>query len=318
MKNNLTFTLLTLLLLNFTTTQAQKIYELHEVKQIPTIANDNMDIIASSIQKMFTDAIKDPQKNSTTAAANEVVYSFYDSDEDRKLHQMNPSNGKQYTVSDSSRLRLNQINSYRKEMSETSLLFNLTFDENGKLIVPEKINVISYRTEDVKKNRSTYVEQVGLLAFELVVSDSIKKQLAQVKLKTLAQIDVNSLTGGLKPVAILCPFNFKCGSYQSDKTKGHAIKKGDNIDISIEGYFKDSDEKDKIINILKEKSEILTYKKGEFDFIIAKEVSYRSVGFNIVADNIIANRISKTSTGGSSKKVDKVISFSGEGKKIKN
>jgi len=317
MKNNLSFTILTMLLLTFTA-QAQKTYELHEVKQIPTIDKSNMDIIASSIQKLFKDALKDPLKNSSTTAANETVYAFYDSDDDRKLHQMNPSNGKQYTVSDSSRLRLNQINSYRKEMAETTLLFNLTFDENGKLIVPEKINVISYRKEDVKKNGSTYIEQVGLLAFELVVTDSIKKQLAQVKLKTLAQIDVNSLTSGLKPVAIHCPFNLQYGSYQSDKTTGHATKRGDNIDVTIERYFKDSEEKNNIITILKEKSEILTYKKGEFDFTIVKEISYRSVGFNIVADNMIANRVSKTSAGGSSTQTEKVISFSGEGKKIKN
>jgi len=297
--------------------KAQKIYELDEVKQIPVIDNSNMDIIASSIQKLFIDAIKNPLKASTPLAANETVYAFYDSDEDRKLHKINPTNGKQYTISDSTRLRLNQIKWYRNEMVETSLLFNLTFDENGKLIVPEKINVISYRKEDVKKNNSTYIEQVGLLAFELIITDSIKIELSKVKLKTLAGIDVNSLTGGVKPVSIKCPFNLKYGLYKSDETKGHAIKRGDNIDISLDRYFKDEEEKFSIINMLKKQTEILTYKKGEFDFSIIKETFYRNVGFNIVADNIIANRVSKTSDGGSSTQTEKVISFSGTGKKIK-
>lgn len=318
MKNNLTITItiLTMLLLTFSA-QAQKIYELHQVKQIPTIDNNNMDIIASSIQKLFIDAIKDPLRNSTKTAANETVYTFYDSEDDRKIHQMNQSNGKQYTISDSTRLRLNQIDWYHKEFVETNLLFNLTFNENGELIVPEKINVISYRKEDVKRNGSTYIEQVGFLAFELEITDNIKKQMDQVRLKNLAQIDVNSQTGRLRPVAIKCPFNLKYGIYISSETKGHATKRGENIDISLNRYFKNADEKINIISILKDKSEILTYKKGEFDFTIVKEIYSRSVGLNIVSDNIISNRVSKNSIGGSSTQTDKVIAFSGEGKKIK-
>ena len=138
-----------------------------------------------------------------------------------------------------------------------------------------------------------------------------------MQLKTLAGIDVNSLTGGVKPVAIKCPFNFKFGVSKSGETKGHAIKRGDYIDVSLTRYFKDTEEKNSIINLLKQQTDILTYKKGEFDFLIIKESSYRSVGFNIVADNIIANRVSKTSNGGSSTQIEKVISFSGEGKKLK-
>ncbi len=296
---------------------AQKIYELDEVKQLPTIDNSNMDIIAATIQQLFIEVLKDPIKYSTLSATEETVYSFYDSDEDRKLHKINPVNGKQYTSSDSTRLRLNQVSSYRNDIIETSLFFNLTFDENGKLVVPEKINVISYRREDVKRNGSTYIENVGLLAFELIITEDAKIQLSKVQLKNLAGIDVNSLTGGVKPVSIKCPFNLKYGISKSGETKGHAVKRGNFIDVSLSRYFKDTEEKTNIINLLKLQTEILTYKKGEFDFIIVKESSYRNVGFNIVADNIIANRVSKTSSGGSSTQAERVISFSGEGKKLK-
>jgi len=300
-------------LISLTGLNAQKIYELDEVKQLPTIDNSNMDIIAASIQQLFIEALKDPINYSTISATEETICAFYDSDEDIKLQKVNPIRGKQYTSSDSTRLRLNQISSYRNDIVETSLFFNLTFDDSGKLLVPEKINVISYRREGVKKNGSTYNENVGLLAFELIVNESIKNLLSKIQLKTNAGIDVNSLTGEVKPVAIKCPFNFKYGVSKLSETKGHAIKRGDHIDIKLTRHFKNIEEKNSIINLLKQQTDILTYKKGEFDFLIIKESSYRNVGFNIVADNIFINRVSKTSNGGSSTQIERVISFSGEG-----
>jgi len=113
-------------LISMTGLNAQKIYELDEVKQLPTIDNSNMDIIAATIQQLFIEVLKDPIKYSTLSATEETIYAFYDSDEDRKLHKINPINGKQYNSSDSTRLRLNQISSYRNDIVETSLFFNLT------------------------------------------------------------------------------------------------------------------------------------------------------------------------------------------------
>lgn len=314
MNKYLTIALTTVLFFNLTT-HAQTVYELDQVKQLPTIDKKNMNIIASSVQQLFDNAIKEPLKYSTAEATNETVYAFYDSDDDGKLHKINPQNGKQYSISDSSDLRKNQFSTYGKKEPQISLHFNLTFDVNGKLLVPEKIYVISFRTEDNKKTRA--IQQIGLLAFELTLPDSIKAELSQVKLQNLAKKDVNSLTGGLSPVSIKLPFELKYGSNVSNVTSGKATKRGDAIDISIGRYFDGNEEKEHLISLLKEKSDILSYKKGEFNFTI--ETSYFGcfTGFNIVADNIIANRKSKTSSQGFSIKKETVISFSGEGKKIK-
>jgi len=301
--------------------KAQKVYEFDNVQRLPSLDEKNMNIISTSIQKLFKEIIKDPLKYSSSNVTKDTVFTFYDDDYRKKIINVEALNGKQYTVLDSSRLRLNQISSYNKE-PETRLLFNLTFNENGKINIPEKITIISYRKEDVVKNKGTFnssttIEKVGLLAFEINLTDDIKNNLSQVKLKSIAGIDINSLSGELKPVTIKCPFLLHYGSSNSRGTYGHLTKKKNKIDISLKRYFKDEKEKDEIIKLIKEQTDILTYKSGEFDFTIVTETNYLQIEFNLVADNVVVNRASKNSSSSNSTETKKVISFIGEGKKIK-
>ena len=295
MTKKMTFALATVLLLNLTATA--QTYELDQVRQVPSIDESNMKIIAFSVQKLFDEVIKEPEKYSSIKAVSETVYGFYDTDGDGKLDKVNPRNGKQYYTSDSEELKKNN-----------RFLFNLTFDEKGNLVVPEKIYVISNREEEKDRRILT----VGLIAFELPIPESVRIELTKVRLQNIAKADVNSLTGGLNPVTIKIPFNLKYGASKSTETAGKAIKSGDNIKISISRYFKGVEEENKFISMLKEQTDILEYKKGEFDFIIEASSFGYHIDINIMRDMVWSSQPKSFSVV-----TEKVKSFTGQGKKIK-
>lgn len=295
MTKKLTFALATVLLLNLTATA--QIYELDQVRQVPSIDESNMKIIAFTVQKLFDEVIKEPEKYSSIKAVSETVYGFYDTDGDGRLDKVNPRNGKQYSSSDSEELKKNN-----------RFLFNLIFDEKGNLVVPEKIYVISNREEEKDRRILT----VGLIAFELPISESVRAELLKVRLQNIAKADVNSLTGGLNPVTIKIPFNLKYGASKSTETTGKALKSGDNIKISISRYFKGVEEENKFISMLKEQTDILEYKKGEFDFIIEASSFGYHIDINIMRDMVWSSQPKSFSIV-----TEKVKSFTGQGKKIK-
>lgn len=295
MTKKLTFALATVLLLNLTATA--QIYELDQVRQVPSIDESNMKIIAFTVQKLFDEVIKEPEKYSSIKAVSETVYGFYDTDGDGRLDKVNPRNGKQYSSSDSEELKKNN-----------RFLFNLIFDEKGNLVVPEKIYVISNREEEKDRRILT----VGLIAFELPISESVRAELLKVRLQNIAKADVNSLTGGLNPVTIKIPFNLKYGASKSTETTGKALKSGDNIKISISRYFKGVEEENKFISMLKEQTDILEYKKGEFDFIIEASSFGYHIDINIMRDMVWSSQPKSFSVV-----TEKVKSFTGQGKKIK-
>ncbi len=295
MIKKLTFALTTVLLLNLTATA--QTFELDQVRQVPSIDESNMKIIAFSVQKLFDEAIKEPEKYSTIKAVSETVYGFYDTDGDGRLDKVNPRNGKQYSTSDNEELKKND-----------RFLFNLTFDEKGNLVVPEKIYIISNREEEKDRRILT----VGLIAFELPVTESVRTELSKVSLQNIAKADVNSLTGGLNPVTVKIPFNLKYGASKSTETTGKAIKSGDNIKISISRYFKGVEEENKFILMLKEQTDILEYKKGEFDFIIEASSFGYHIDINIMRDMVWSSQPKSFSVI-----TEKVKSFTGQGKKIK-
>ena len=302
MTKKITFAFATMLFF-YLTIKAQT-YELDQVKQIPSISPKNMGALASSIKKLFDDAIKEPEKNSTTKAVSETVYGFYDKREVKNRYQkVNPISGAQYTSNDADELRKNN-----------RLLFNLTFDEKGNLLVPEKIYVISNREED-QKDRT--IKKVGRLAFELTVTDSIKTELSKLHLQNLAKVDINSLTGALNPVTIQLPFDLHYGITRPEPTSGNVTKSGDQIHLTLKRYLKDDVEEIKYIDILKKYSELLEYKRGEFEFRIEESYIFTSVKINILVDTMLYGSDKEISTGGVSTKVETVTEFKGDGKKIK-
>ena len=111
-------------LITMTGLNAQKIYELDEVKQVPYVDEDNMKTIAFTLVDLYKTAVKTPEKYSTDEATNNTVYLFYDTDWDGRFNKINPRNGEKYSADKKSDLEQND-----------RLLFNLTFDENGNLVV---------------------------------------------------------------------------------------------------------------------------------------------------------------------------------------
>ena len=176
----------------------QRAYELDELKQIPTVDEPNMEIIATTVWAMYKDAIKAPEASSTIEAVNEVVYGFYDYYSDGVLKKVNPMKGQQFT-------------SFGKQDLEKNnrLRFNLTFDEYGKLVVPNKILLISYRNEEVYENSQRKILIKGELSFECTVSDSVKSKLSSVRLQKVAKADKNSLSHDLSVVRTLVPFDIE-------------------------------------------------------------------------------------------------------------
>lgn len=276
---------------------AQKIYELDEVKQVPYVDEDNMKTIAFTLVDLYKTAIKTPEKYSTDEATNNIVYLFYDTDWDGRFNKVNPRNGEKYSADKKNDLEQND-----------RLLFNLTFDESGNLVLPEKVFVISYRETEVDRT----IKPIGLIAFELIIPDSTKSKLKNVKLKNTAAVDKNSMTGGLTPVKILIPFDLSFGYGRSKETSGTAVKRGDFIDISISRYFRDENEKLQMIELLKANSELMQYKKGTFQFVIEEKFYNYHIDVNIGRDMVYSSQPKSFSVS-----TEHVKSFSGEGKKLK-
>ena len=279
------------------TTFAQT-YELDKVRQMPSIDEANMKIIAFTIQELYATTIKNPEKNSTIKAVSETVSAFYEPmEENNKYVKVNPINGKQYTSNDKEDLDKN-----------TRLLFNLTFDENGKLIVPSKIYVISHREEDQADR--TFI--VGLLAFQLIITEDIKAKLSKVTLKHLAKADINSLTGELNPVSIKIPFEISAGLPRLYETTGKASRWRANTYISFNRYFT-KNKREELIEMIKKQTEILEYKRGYFDFVLENKSQEYYIDFNIMRGIMYSSQPKSFSV--ETKTIIK--SFTGEGKRIK-
>lgn len=274
-------------------------YELSQVRQMPFVDETNMKTIAFSVQKLFDDAIKEPEKNSTVEAVDDNVYVYYDIDGNRNFKKIELVKGNQYTPSNILDLK-----------KDNCLLFNLIFDVNGNLIVPNSIHVIFNRNEN---QGDTLLKRIGLLAFSLKVTDSIKSVLSKVKLQRLAKISVNSLTHTLNPVQIKIPFTLSYTHDEPIETTGTVMKNNSELDVSIDRNFRPEENKDVFVDLIKKQTEILDYKKGTFKFSTIENKIHYYIDFNIAREGIISAQT--MSFYALSEK--KITSFSGNGKKIK-
>jgi len=302
-------------------------YKIDQLKEVPFIGNESMAIIASSIWTKYEEAIKNPQNNSSIKSASETIYGYYDINNDGKLHKVNPTNGSMYSMNDSLELKKNN-----------RLLFNLIFDENGKLIIKDKICVISNRM-----SKGDYGEPIGLISFELNIPDSIKERFSKVSLKRLAKIDINSLAGELRPVATEIPFNLTEKTTEKvERIYGKVLvdihNKADHFNFSfseawvsweINGAPPISSStqeeissllKDEIIEAVKSNSDVTKYKNGGFSFTIEKRTGYNSydIDMNIFHDTMVwRSEVQKTSIN-TLKEIAKykILKFEGTGKKL--
>uniref|UniRef100_UPI004048EF68 hypothetical protein n=1 Tax=Fulvivirga sp. TaxID=1931237 RepID=UPI004048EF68 len=306
MKRNILFSIATILI-TITGLNAQKIYELNEVDQFPYVDEESMQIITITLVDLYKTAIETPEKFSTEEAKNNTVNFFYDIDSDGVLDEFYPFNGEKYSAISIDDLKKND-----------RLLFNLTFNESGNLMIPEKIFVISYREITVDRT----IEQIGQIAFELKLSESIKSKLKNVKLLITAEVDKNSMTGGLSPVPVLIPFelSFRDDKDNSKETSGIVKKTKDDLKITRVGNFKDKiegnfigkNEKQQILEFLIEKSEIMEYEVGSFQFVILDKLYNCNIDINIWRGFIYSSQPKSFSVN-----KQQLITFSGEGEKLK-
>jgi hypothetical protein len=315
---------LILLTLSFLTASAiAQTKELDEIKQVPFVDKQGMNIISTSLWTLYLDAIKTPEKTSTSQSARETVYAYYDRYSNGKLDKVNPAKGKMFSSADTADLNKNN-----------QLLFNLNFDIEGNLIVPNKINVLSNRWSDGRN----YGKRIGFIAVELNVTDSIKEQLAKVKLKRLAKADINSLTGSLSPVAIKLPFAI--GTSQAEKIEriyGKVVKDKDRFQFSfteawtamdIDGTSTASqkqelteDLKNEVTEVLKVSPELSEYKNGTFTFVIEKRtpINNYNIDVNILRDNMVWSSETQSTSTTTIRDIPRfrIQKFEGSGKKIK-
>lgn len=269
--------------------------ELDEVKQLPSISRRNMQAIALVANNLYKLAKLEPTKYSNIKAVSETVYAFYDVDWNGTLDKINPLNGRRFSEESRGDLDVNN-----------RLLFNLDFDEQGKLIVPEFLYVISCR-EETQEDRK--IVTVGSIAFKLP-TEEYQDLLSKILLTNLAKTDINSLTGELNPVAVKIPFELAIYEREPRITNGEAIKRGDRIDISIERYFDGIKEKEEFIEMIKAETDIQEYKKGRFNFSIAKTETEFYFDMNIPRGLMVSMQAIKFSVYN-----EKVATFEGEGKR---
>lgn len=316
-----TLIVLTLSLLTISAIAQTK--EFDQIKQVPFVDKESMKILVTSIWTLYQDAIKNPEQTSTSQAARETVYAYYDRTSSGKLDKVNPANGKKFSISDTAELNKNN-----------QLLFNLTFDVEGNLIIPNKVNVISNRWSDGRN----YGSRIGFVAIELNISDSVKQRFATIKLKRVAKADINSLAGNISPVAIKIPFKVSTSkSERIERVYGKVVKDKDRFQFSFteawnamdfEGTSTASQKqeiteelKSQATEIIKESSELSEYKNGTFTFVVEKRTPLDNyeIDVNILRDNMVwSSETQSTSTStlrGTSK--FKVLKFEGNGKKLK-
>lgn len=228
-----------------------------------------MKALADVVLAAYAAAIQSPQEHSTAMAAEETVYAFYDINSDGRLDKLNARQGKRFTVEDTADLA-----------KDDRLMFSLLFDANGTLQMPDKLNVIAHREE--QQGRS--IKEVGLLAFQLPLTQEQKTQLEAVKLKVTAKVDMNSMTGDLKPVPVLLPFTLTRDKPTTHLIEGTITKNMGRTYLSLNSFNSMQSQIDELL-----KNEPLLLKATYQDF--AFTVAYNTSGYNIdvreLRDNFI-------------------------------
>ncbi|MBC7384057.1 MAG: hypothetical protein H7296_13915 [Bacteroidia bacterium] len=273
-------------------------YDLDKVKSIPSIDESNMKIIATSVWILYGQALKDPIKFSNSIAADDTVYAFKDFEINDKYEKLSWVRGKQYTLCNRDELD-----------SNNRLLFNLKFDVTGKLIIPEKLYVISHRQETL----DGVILTKGCRSFELKVTDSIKAELEKVKLERVVLGRIG-LKGEYTPVEIKIPFNLShLESSQSIKVKLVINKKRFDIFSEEKGLIYDND-----TNLIKAMLEfleykLLQYKKAQYTFGFVRDAEGLQIDMNIRRHNIWTSQQTKNFPAFTYR----VVNFEGKGVKCR-
>ena len=228
-----------------------------------------MKALADVVLAAYTAAIKSPQEYSSPKAAAEIVYAFYDRNYSGKLSKVNATQGKQFAVEDTADLA-----------KDDRLMFNLLFDAAGSLHVPDKLNVIAHR----KEQRGSSIEEVGLLAFELPLTSEHKLQLETVKLNVTAKVDMNSLTGDLKPVPVLLPFTLSRDKPAIHLIEGSIFKNLGQTYLSLKSFNSLQSE---IAELLKKEPLLLKATRQDFAFTIVYNTSGYDIDVRELRDNFI-------------------------------
>ncbi len=231
---------------------AQKVYELNEIKQIPYINNSDMKTIAYSLFELYKTEINSIEKLSNSNSGEDMIrcYVLISGDLIRKNDSLM---GENYSS-------IHKVDLEKNNM----IFFNLIFDENGNIDFSDNLNIISCRTD----NRGDFVRN-GAISLNLSLPDSIFNKLKDIKLARVAAIDINSLNDELKPVKVKIPLRISFYERPSDSRQGKVMKKGENIAYQFK-FIRDDEEKEEIINIVEKKTNLLEYKKGIFDFELKK------------------------------------------------
>ncbi len=248
------------------------LYELNELQKIPSVDQANMDKLAEAAYRVFQQIKLSPEKYATNAIRNTAncVYLYYDVNGDGNLKKINPRKGQKYT------------DDYRDSvMQNDRLLFNLSFDETGKVIAPDKFYVISYQEIELHRN----ISDAGLVAFEVPTNDSVKNELAKIRLSGLA-------IAAAVPVSVIIPFNLQCKSFTDyNPTEGIGTKRGKSIEIrKLDGFAWYEKEEAVIIEKIKTQSDIMQYRKADFKFSIPYDGFSCNLDINIGRDIVYSSR----------------------------
>ena len=241
---------------------AQKIYSLNELAQVPSVNFDNLESITLIVASLYDKVKQNPEKYSTLKSTEKIFYMYIDKDSrGQKLTPINPLKGSMWSIDKLTVLQKND-----------QLLFNLKFDETGNIIIPDTLFFLCYHDST---GIDKIIREVNLLSFEIPISENEKIKFSKIILKTAAAIDGNSLTGNLTPVKVDLPFNMEIGKTKSSEDKGVATKNIDKISLSLdERYFNGLEEHAKYIEVLKSQTNISDCQIGDYSFDIFKKSTY--------------------------------------------
>jgi hypothetical protein len=246
-------------------------FELHQVKQIPGIDEKNMRNIAFAVWSAYEEVLASPEVFSTAAAMRETVSSFYDTDFEGLHARLQTLKGNRYTCVSSADL-----------VQNNRLLFNLRFDANGQLVVPDTIRFVSHRLEE-KDGKKFFLMP---FAFEVKLNDSIKAAMEEIVLEHVALRRVDSLSDELVPVAVKVPFILHVNTLHSEFWGSLKVtdSKGS---LALEGVPMPEVNRDVWLSQLPFfETTMLKYREGVFRILFARNTKNYTVDLNIRRDKV--------------------------------
>lgn len=245
----------------------------------PSISKEDMQTIGMTIINLVEIIKKTPNDYLAKNDELDTVYSYFSFNSNTYLEKVNPKYGLMY----------NNVPSIEIAAFRYATV-NLIFDGRGKLILQDKLGVILYDDKGSFNNCN----------FKVNFNDTLRTNLNQVKLN------------GNHGVQIKIPITVFYFKQEGNTYEGVVTKQNEKIDVNVDGYILHPSILESLKKALIEKTDIINYKKGRFNFKLNYSDFSCNTDYNIIVNGGGYSAFNKSFQYTS---ID-ILDFNGKGKRI--